>query len=166
MKHDKPVIPLTPEQVAQAEAQAAKEGFLHRTLVGLDIFANVLTGGNEDETISSRSSRAATQGKKWGIVMSKFLDIFQRDHGPKAQSGDVERAQAVIAAGRTIGESRMSPVVITPTCSFCPHPYHASGTKCGVPNPVKPCKCKAKQGWFSQLLDGVGEAIGEWKFGS
>jgi hypothetical protein len=90
-----PITPLTPEQVAKQEAQASKEGYLHKDLVGLDQFANVLSGGNPDETISSRSARAAEQGKTWGVVMSKFLNLFQRDHGPKAQAGDVERAEAV-----------------------------------------------------------------------
>jgi hypothetical protein len=27
--------------------------------------------------------------------MSKFLDLFEKDHGALAQAGDVERAQAV-----------------------------------------------------------------------
>lgn len=46
-------------------------------------------------------------------------------------------------------------------CEFCPHPSHPSGIKCGVPNPVKPCKCKAKPGFWSNL----GNAIGESFFG-
>lgn len=68
---------------------------MHRFLVGLDQFVNVITFGEPDETISSRSARAALQGKKWGIVMSKFLNLFQKDHGAKAQAGDVERAEHV-----------------------------------------------------------------------
>ena len=55
----------------------------------------MLTDGDEDETISSRSARAAEKGKPWGVAMSKFLDIFQKDHGAKAQAGDLERAKAV-----------------------------------------------------------------------
>ena len=51
------------------------------------------------------------------------------------------------------------------TCAYCPHPYHAVGTKCGVPNPVKPCKCKGKQGFWKGLGDGLGNAIGESLFG-
>jgi hypothetical protein len=90
-----PIVPLTPEQVAHQEAQTAKEGYLHKDLVGFDQFINVLTGGNPDETISSRSARAAEKGKTWGIAMSKFLNLFQKDHGPKAQAGDVERAAKV-----------------------------------------------------------------------
>jgi len=92
-----PITPLDPQQTAAQEAQAAKEGYVHRILVAFDIFSNVLTDGDEDETISSRSARAAEKGKPWGIAMSKFLDIFQKDHGAKAQAGDVERAAAVAA---------------------------------------------------------------------
>ncbi len=44
------------------------------------MFINVLTDGDPDETISSRAARAAQQGKGWGIEMSKFLDLFQKDH--------------------------------------------------------------------------------------
>lgn len=89
------ITPLTPEQIAKQEQQAAHEEYLHRVVVGLDQFLNVLTDGDNDETISSRAARAAEQGKKWGIDLSKILDDFQRNHGPKAQAGDVERAQAV-----------------------------------------------------------------------
>lgn len=89
------ITPLTPEQLAKQENQAAHEQYIHRALVGLDQFMNVLTDGDPDETISARAARAAEKGKPWGIAMSKFLDIFQSNHGPKAQAGDVERAQAV-----------------------------------------------------------------------
>jgi hypothetical protein len=88
------IVPLTPTQTVTQEQQAAKDGYLHRDAVGLDEFINVLTDGHLDETISSRAARAAVVGNKWGIDMSKFLDIFQKDHGPKAVSGDLERAEA------------------------------------------------------------------------
>jgi hypothetical protein len=91
------ITPLTPDQLARQEAQAEKEAYLKRALIGLDMFMNVLTDGDPDETISSRSARAAEKGKHSGIFMSKFLDVFQHDHGAKAQAGDVARAQAVIA---------------------------------------------------------------------
>jgi hypothetical protein len=90
-----PITPLTPAQVAQQQAQAAKEGYLHRDLVALDQTANVFLGGKPDETISARAARADEKGRWWGRVMSRFLDFFQSDHGPKAQAGDVERAKAV-----------------------------------------------------------------------
>jgi len=89
------ITPLTPEQVAQHEASAAKEGYLHRVTEEADVLVNVATGGKQDETISSRSARAAERGSKFGIVMSKFLDLFEADHGAKAQAADLERAQVI-----------------------------------------------------------------------
>lgn len=90
------VTPLTPIQEAAQEANVAREGYFHRVLVALDIFANVVLNGIPDETISSRCSRAAFAGKWWGIVMCWFLNLFQANHGPKAQAGDIERAEKVI----------------------------------------------------------------------
>jgi hypothetical protein len=98
-----PITPLTPQQTAEQEAQAAHEGYVHRILVAFDIFSNVLTDGDPDETISARSARAAEAGKPWGIAMSKFLNLFQKDHGPKAQSGDVARAVKVIQEEESSG---------------------------------------------------------------
>ncbi len=86
------IVPLTPQQVVKQEAQAAKEGYLTRTLVAVDDLGNVLTGGLPDETISSRAARAAEKHEVVGEVVSKFLDVFQKDHGAKAQAGDLERA--------------------------------------------------------------------------
>ncbi len=92
---DTGITPLTPEQEAEQELETRREGYVHRVLVAFDQFANVVLGGEPDETISSRSARAATEGKWWGILMSKFLDLFQRDHGADAEAGDLERAKEV-----------------------------------------------------------------------
>ena len=54
-------------------------------------------GGNPDETISSRASRDAAEGHKLGIAVSRVLDVFQKNHGPDAQAGDLERAKELIA---------------------------------------------------------------------
>jgi len=90
------LTPLDAAQTAAQEAQAAKEGWLHRILVAFDIFCNVtFFRGLEDETISSHSARACEEGKTWGIWMSAFLNFFQSDHGVKAQAGDEERAEEV-----------------------------------------------------------------------
>jgi hypothetical protein len=84
-----PITPLTPAQIAAQEQQAAHEKYLMRALVGFDQFVNVLTDGDPDETISARASRAAQKGKGWGVELSRMLDVFQRDHGAKAQAGDL-----------------------------------------------------------------------------
>jgi hypothetical protein len=90
-----PVQPLTPEQEAKQMAQAGKEGYVKRVLIGFDQFVNTVAGGHPDETISARSGRAATEGKVWGKAMAGFLNLFQSNHSAKAQAGDLERADIV-----------------------------------------------------------------------
>src|ERR1039458_9691719 len=52
--------------VAQQEAQAGAEGYLHRCLVAIDVCANViLLRGRQGETISAHAYRAALQNKLW-----------------------------------------------------------------------------------------------------
>lgn len=89
------IVPLTPAQQATQEAQAGHEGFIKRDLIALDQFANVLTDGTPDETISSRWARGAEEHHVLDEIGSKALDILQHDHGAKAQAGDVERAVVV-----------------------------------------------------------------------
>lgn len=98
-----PIVPLTPEQVATAEARALKESYPHRVLVGLDQFANVITGGKPDETISSRWARAAEHGSTLGKIGCSFLNLFQKNHGPHAQAGDTARAKQVERLERDSG---------------------------------------------------------------
>ena len=91
------------EEIKKAERNTKKEGYIHRALVALDIFANVLTGGNEDETISSRVRRASDTHKLWswnpGVWIAKILNaglnFIQKDHGEHAEAGDLERAEIV-----------------------------------------------------------------------
>lgn len=103
-----PITPLTPQQTAIQEAQAAHEGYVHRGLVGLDQFVNVLMDGNPDETISSRMARWATEEtglkKDIGVAVSKALDLAQPDHGAKAEAGDEQRAQNVAAIEEKTGD--------------------------------------------------------------
>jgi hypothetical protein len=87
--------PLSPCQIAQEEKQTAKEGYVHRVLVALDQFGNVVLGGNPDETISARSARAAERGNWLGKFMCWWLDKLQSNHGEKAECGDFERAEIV-----------------------------------------------------------------------
>ncbi len=79
--------------IESAMNQAAKEGWLHRSLCAFDICVNViLIRGQQDETISTHSWRAAQEGKIWGKYMCWWLNLFQKDHGPQAAAGDLERA--------------------------------------------------------------------------
>lgn len=86
---------LDQQQVQQAEASTAKESYIHRMLVGLDQAANVILGGDPDETISARSQRAAARGGLLGKFMCWWLDKLQPDHGMLAEAGDLERAETV-----------------------------------------------------------------------
>lgn len=90
-------------EIHRAERNTRREDYIHRALVALDIFVNVLTGGNEDETISSRVRRVTDAHKGWswnpGVWIAKTLnaalDTVQRDHGQHAEAGDLERAEQV-----------------------------------------------------------------------
>lgn len=41
---------------------------------------NVSTGGDANETLSSRAGKGVQEGKRWACVLCRFLDIFQKDH--------------------------------------------------------------------------------------
>lgn len=88
--------------VPQQEQQAAKEGYIHRVLVASDQFANVVLRGRPDETISARSYRAALQGKFWGKVLSKGLNLIQKNHGADAAAGDLERSESIAATEKKV----------------------------------------------------------------
>jgi len=92
-----------PADVPVAEAKAAAEGYLHRVLVALDIFMNVVFfAGKQGETMSTHAWIASQSGAVWGKLMNFWLDGFQQNHGPQAASGDLERAQAEVNRLRAI----------------------------------------------------------------
>lgn len=91
------VTPLTPEQTAIQEKQVDNYNYLHRLLIGLDDFTNVVVFNGEcDETISAHTARMAMKHEFVGVVMSKALDLIQKNHGAKAIAGDTERAKTII----------------------------------------------------------------------
>ena len=50
-------------------------------LIAIDQLGNAVTGGYEDETISSRVGRAAVAGKRWGIILERVIDwLFWPGH--------------------------------------------------------------------------------------
>jgi|SRR6185312_14139348 len=96
-----PITPLTPEQTAEREAHSLQEPYIERVLVSdVDIPLNVLTDGLPDETISSRWARWAKNYKGvrgfLGRTGSRFLNLFQKDHGADAVAGDAARAERVL----------------------------------------------------------------------
>lgn len=64
-------------------------------LISIDQFFNALLGGDGDETISSRAGKAQQKGKRWGCVLCRFLNWFERDHCAKSIEPD-EGADAVL----------------------------------------------------------------------
>jgi hypothetical protein len=70
--------------------------FTRIVALGFDMFCNVITGGQLDVTISSRSGIAQQQGKKLGKFMVWWLDKLQKDHCNIAIHNDIDRAKAVI----------------------------------------------------------------------
>jgi hypothetical protein len=70
--------------------------FARYVALSFDMFFNVLTAGMLDVTISSRAGIAAAQGKTWGKILSKFLDIFEKNHCQLAIQSDIDHAQQVI----------------------------------------------------------------------
>jgi hypothetical protein len=92
-----------PADVSIAEEKAAAEGYLHRALVALDIFMNVIFfAGKQGETMSTHAWIASMSGALWGKLMNRWLDGFQPNHGPQAASGDLERSQAEVNRLRAI----------------------------------------------------------------
>lgn len=90
------VISLTPAQTKKAELSVVHAGYLHRLLIALDDFGNVaFLDGQDDETISSNTARMASKHEFVGTVVSKALDLIQKNHGAKAIAGDAERAKIV-----------------------------------------------------------------------
>lgn len=100
-----PITPLTTTQTQAEEQGAYKEGYWHRFWVAVDIAINVtLLRGQQDETISSHAARSALQGKLWGRILSSFLNLFEKDHGAKAQAADIARAKNTIRIEESAGD--------------------------------------------------------------
>jgi hypothetical protein len=84
--------------IPKAEAQAAAEGWLHRAIVALDIFLNVVVlRGNQGETLSAHMWRASNENHLWGKLCTKWLNGFQDSHGIKAACGDLQRSSAEVS---------------------------------------------------------------------
>ena len=57
-------------------------------LIGIDQLANAITGGDPDETISSRAGKARRQGRWWGCVLCRLLDRIDPRHCAEAIEED------------------------------------------------------------------------------
>lgn len=55
--------------------------YFWNVLLGLDQFLSVLTGGDPDETVSSRVGKAAAAGSLFGLALERCLDaVFGAGH--------------------------------------------------------------------------------------
>lgn len=86
-----------------AVLKATRDPYWFRCLDALDIFANVLMGGLEGETISARCGRWALVVHGHGVVwhwiagfMVRWLDVIQPDHGQRAIAGALGRSQQLV----------------------------------------------------------------------
>lgn len=62
--------------------------YVLNVLIGLDEFANTLTGGAPSDTISGRCMRAKNDGDLWGRVLYRFLNWLQPGHCEQALIND------------------------------------------------------------------------------
>lgn len=62
--------------------------WIFNVLIGIDQLGNAITGGDPDETISSRAAKGQFKGKWWGRWLCKALDIVDPGHCPDAIEKD------------------------------------------------------------------------------
>lgn len=87
-----------------SQIRSLKEPYWRRVLVAFDVFCNVIFGGLPDETISARCGRWAHTAHGGPLVyrwfarfVTAWLNAIQVDHGEQAMSGDLARAQVIVA---------------------------------------------------------------------
>lgn len=69
--------------------------YLWNVLIAVDQLGNALAAGDPDETISSRAGKAQRAGRRWGCILCRMLDWFERDHCAKSMETD-EGAKAAL----------------------------------------------------------------------
>ena len=52
------------------------KSYVKRVALSVDQLINTITGGDEDETISSRVGRNAIAGKLWALVLERLIDAI------------------------------------------------------------------------------------------
>lgn len=58
-----------------------------QVMIAYDQAANTATGGDVDETISSRTGKYM-HSRPWAKSLAKFLNLFERDHATKSIEAD------------------------------------------------------------------------------
>lgn len=94
-----PVQPLTPAKQTASEQYSQHLGYLSRLGTGFDVFLNEITGGNNDETLSSRMARWDRRPSgfrhRLGRLICKGLNLHEKNHGAIAEADDLGRAKKV-----------------------------------------------------------------------
>lgn len=54
--------------------------YVSQIFLTLSTLLNALTGGRWPETMSYRSAKAQRDGKTWGCILCRLLDLFDRRH--------------------------------------------------------------------------------------
>jgi hypothetical protein len=62
--------------------------YFRRLFVSVDQLLNVIFGGDEDETISSRIAKDTRRGRKFACFLCRILDWLDPDHCEKAIERD------------------------------------------------------------------------------
>jgi hypothetical protein len=83
-----------PKATFKVYQYSPEDSYFKNWWVTIDCWLNTLAGGDPDETISSRSAKAAAyetqaQAWGWGCRMCSFLAIFQENHCGKALQRNV-----------------------------------------------------------------------------
>lgn len=61
-------------------------GYAFNILISLDQLLNTITGGDPDQTVSLRAAEARKRGERWGCVLCRVLDLFDKDHCDKVRT--------------------------------------------------------------------------------
>lgn len=58
--------------------------YLLNVAIWIDEGLNTLRGGSPNETVSAASAKAQQQGKLWGCILCRLLNVIQKDHCAKS----------------------------------------------------------------------------------
>lgn len=82
---------MTQKEYPQAETYVPGRPILtyfRRLFVAVDQLVNVIFGGDEDETVSSRIAKDARRGHRFACVLCRVLDWLDPDHCEKSLERD------------------------------------------------------------------------------
>lgn len=60
--------------------------YLYNVMCGVSVLFNALVGGQTLQTFCARAGDAEVDGKRWGVIVSRFTDFFDKDHCRKARA--------------------------------------------------------------------------------